>query len=77
MFVSLSALAIRSVQVAQSDFPDWSCAAVGDGVTDAKPGYLELSTLYFVALVTEKFHSSSSKIILYVDGVCFSLVIGI
>jgi len=56
-------------KVAQSDFPDWSCAAVGDGVTDAKPGYLELSTLYFVALVTEKFHSSSSKIILYVDGV--------
>jgi hypothetical protein len=55
--------------VQQSDNPTQSCTAVGTGFTDAKPGFLVLGKWYQVALVVQKFHSKSSKQILYLDGV--------
>lgn len=55
--------------VQQSDNPSQNCEAIGTGFTDSKPGFLELNKWVHMALTVEKFHSKSSKQILYVDGV--------
>jgi len=55
-------------RVAQSDSPDYQCQAVGAAASEFKPGFLELSKWHFIALIASKFHATSSKIALYVDG---------
>lgn len=55
-------------QVAQSDSPDYQCQAVASADSEFKPGFLELGKWHSIALVASKFHATSSKMILYVDG---------
>jgi hypothetical protein len=54
--------------VAQSDSPDYNCEATGSVFTEIQPGYLEIGRWHYIAMVAEKYHSSASKVILYVDG---------
>lgn len=55
--------------VAQSDYPSgWNCTSLPGTTSVTKPGTLEFNQAVFVALVVEKFHAASSKLILYLDG---------
>merc|ERR1711970_608856 len=55
-------------RVAQSNAPDYLCEAVGADSDEDKPGYLYLNKWHYITLVATKFHTTSSKMILYVDG---------
>jgi hypothetical protein len=55
-------------RVAQSNSPDYPCEAAGVGSSVEKPGLLEINKWYFITLVAQKFHTTSSKMILYVNG---------